>query len=203
MCVHKEEDSDTKQVYFYLFRLLRKSILTMSKPVVVGPLVSTTRWSSSLIFFLDPSSMFSLEICAQTGVPSVRKAEHRQGSDQLCAVQIRPSAPERLADNVRPGQDVPALPQPLETGDPGLQEAAHVDGRRLGVQGQLHPVALLLSRAGLLRLAAPLRHHHRVRPDPAQVRVPGERQRLSGCARPESSSSSVRIKERSFVFCRR
>lgn len=38
MCVHKEEDSDTKQVYFYLFKLLRKSILQMSKPTVEGPL---------------------------------------------------------------------------------------------------------------------------------------------------------------------
>ncbi|XP_078660310.1 histone acetyltransferase KAT2A-like [Branchiostoma floridae x Branchiostoma belcheri] len=38
MCVHKEEDADTKQVYFYLFKLLRKCILQMSKPTVEGPL---------------------------------------------------------------------------------------------------------------------------------------------------------------------
>jgi len=38
MCVHKEEDSDTKQVYFYLFKLLRKCILQLSKPMVEGPL---------------------------------------------------------------------------------------------------------------------------------------------------------------------
>ncbi|XP_076348623.1 gcn5 acetyltransferase isoform X2 [Tachypleus tridentatus] len=38
MCVHKEEDADTKQVYFYLFKLLRKSILQMTKPSVEGPL---------------------------------------------------------------------------------------------------------------------------------------------------------------------
>lgn len=38
MCVHKEEDSDTKQVYFYLFKLLRKCILQLSKPEVEGPL---------------------------------------------------------------------------------------------------------------------------------------------------------------------
>ncbi len=38
MCVHKEEDADTKQVYFYLFKLLRKSILQLSRPVVEGPL---------------------------------------------------------------------------------------------------------------------------------------------------------------------
>jgi len=38
MCVHKEEDTDTKQVYFYLFKLLRKCILQMSKPTVEGPL---------------------------------------------------------------------------------------------------------------------------------------------------------------------
>jgi histone acetyltransferase len=38
MCVHKEEDSDTKQVYFYLFKLLRKSILQLTKPTVEGPL---------------------------------------------------------------------------------------------------------------------------------------------------------------------
>ncbi|XP_078233391.1 histone acetyltransferase KAT2B isoform X3 [Pogona vitticeps] len=39
-CVHKEEDADTKQVYFYLFKLLRKCILHMGKPVVEGSLES-------------------------------------------------------------------------------------------------------------------------------------------------------------------
>ncbi|KAG0428131.1 hypothetical protein HPB47_024871 [Ixodes persulcatus] len=38
MCVHREEDADTKQVYFYLFKLLRKSILLMTRPTVEGPL---------------------------------------------------------------------------------------------------------------------------------------------------------------------
>ena len=38
MCVHKETDSDNKQVYFYLFKLLRESILQLSKPSVEGPL---------------------------------------------------------------------------------------------------------------------------------------------------------------------
>jgi len=38
MCVHKEEDSDTKQVYFYLFKLLRKCILQMSTPTVESSL---------------------------------------------------------------------------------------------------------------------------------------------------------------------
>lgn len=33
-CVHKEEDPDTKQVYFSLFKLLRKCILQMGRPVV-------------------------------------------------------------------------------------------------------------------------------------------------------------------------
>uniref|UniRef100_A0A8C9Y9J3 Histone acetyltransferase n=1 Tax=Sander lucioperca TaxID=283035 RepID=A0A8C9Y9J3_SANLU len=33
-CVHKEEDADTKQVYFSLFKLLRKSILQMGKPTL-------------------------------------------------------------------------------------------------------------------------------------------------------------------------
>lgn len=37
-CVQREEDGDTKQVYFYLFRLLRKCIIQSSKPVVEGPL---------------------------------------------------------------------------------------------------------------------------------------------------------------------
>ncbi|XP_067229754.1 histone acetyltransferase KAT2A isoform X1 [Chanodichthys erythropterus] len=40
MSVHKEEDTDTKQVYFYLFKLLRKCILQMGKPVVEGSLGS-------------------------------------------------------------------------------------------------------------------------------------------------------------------
>ncbi|XP_053120087.1 histone acetyltransferase KAT2B isoform X3 [Hemicordylus capensis] len=39
-CVHKEVDADTKQVYFYLFKLLRKCILQMGKPVVEGSLES-------------------------------------------------------------------------------------------------------------------------------------------------------------------
>ena len=38
MCVHKEPDADNKQVYFYLFKLLRKCILQMTKPSVEGPL---------------------------------------------------------------------------------------------------------------------------------------------------------------------
>ncbi|CAH3176191.1 unnamed protein product, partial [Porites lobata] len=38
MCVHKEEDADTKQVYFYLFRLLRKGILQMANVTMEGPL---------------------------------------------------------------------------------------------------------------------------------------------------------------------
>ncbi|XP_040043860.2 histone acetyltransferase KAT2B isoform X2 [Gasterosteus aculeatus] len=33
-CVHKEEDADTKQVYFSLFKLLRKSIVQMGKPML-------------------------------------------------------------------------------------------------------------------------------------------------------------------------
>lgn len=37
-CVQGEEDGDTKQVYYYLFRLLRKCIIHSSKPVVEGPL---------------------------------------------------------------------------------------------------------------------------------------------------------------------
>ena len=38
MCVHKEPDSDNKQVYFYLFKLLRKCIHQITKPTVEGPL---------------------------------------------------------------------------------------------------------------------------------------------------------------------
>ena len=38
MCVHNEEDADTKQVYFYLCRLLRKGIFHMSNVTVEGPL---------------------------------------------------------------------------------------------------------------------------------------------------------------------
>ena len=34
MCVHLEEDHDTKQVYFYLYKLLRKSIHCQTKPVI-------------------------------------------------------------------------------------------------------------------------------------------------------------------------
>ena len=34
MCVHKESDLDNKQVYFHLFKLLRKSILQIAKPAV-------------------------------------------------------------------------------------------------------------------------------------------------------------------------
>ena len=34
MCVHLEEDQDTKQVYFYLYKLLRKSIHSQSRPVI-------------------------------------------------------------------------------------------------------------------------------------------------------------------------
>jgi histone acetyltransferase len=37
-CVHKEEDGDTKRVYLYLFKLLRRCILQLSKPSVECPL---------------------------------------------------------------------------------------------------------------------------------------------------------------------
>lgn len=39
------------------------------------------------------------------------------GRDKLCDVQVWPPEPEGMADDVRLGQDVPALPEPLETGD--------------------------------------------------------------------------------------
>ena len=38
MSMQKEEDADTKRVYFYLFKLLRKCIVTMTKPTIEGPL---------------------------------------------------------------------------------------------------------------------------------------------------------------------
>lgn len=38
MGMHREEDSDTKKVYYYLFKLLRKCILSMTKPLIDGPL---------------------------------------------------------------------------------------------------------------------------------------------------------------------
>ncbi|XP_065334076.1 histone acetyltransferase KAT2A isoform X2 [Cloeon dipterum] len=38
MSMNKELDSDTKRVYFYLFKLLRKNILTNMKPIIEGPL---------------------------------------------------------------------------------------------------------------------------------------------------------------------
>ncbi|XP_014772776.1 histone acetyltransferase KAT2A isoform X1 [Octopus bimaculoides] len=34
MCVHKEEDTETKRVYFHLFKLLRKCIMNMCKPSI-------------------------------------------------------------------------------------------------------------------------------------------------------------------------
>lgn len=38
MGMHREEDPDTKKVYYFLFKLLRKSILSMTKPTIDGPL---------------------------------------------------------------------------------------------------------------------------------------------------------------------
>ncbi|XP_011501754.1 PREDICTED: histone acetyltransferase KAT2A [Ceratosolen solmsi marchali] len=38
MGMHREEDPDTKRVYYFLFKLLRKSILSMTKPTIEGPL---------------------------------------------------------------------------------------------------------------------------------------------------------------------
>ncbi|OXU25854.1 hypothetical protein TSAR_004246 [Trichomalopsis sarcophagae] len=38
MGMHREEDPDTKRVYYFLFKLLRKSILSMTKPAIEGPL---------------------------------------------------------------------------------------------------------------------------------------------------------------------
>ncbi|XP_046397212.1 histone acetyltransferase KAT2A isoform X1 [Ischnura elegans] len=38
MSMHREEDCDTKRVYFYLFKLLRKCIVGMTRPSIMGPL---------------------------------------------------------------------------------------------------------------------------------------------------------------------
>ncbi|EFN77334.1 histone acetyltransferase KAT2A [Harpegnathos saltator] len=38
MSIHREEDIDTKKVYYYLYKLLRKCIMSMAKPIVEGPL---------------------------------------------------------------------------------------------------------------------------------------------------------------------
>ncbi|XP_063242704.1 histone acetyltransferase KAT2A isoform X2 [Bacillus rossius redtenbacheri] len=38
MSMHREEDCDTKRVYYYLFKVLRKCILTMTYPKIEGPL---------------------------------------------------------------------------------------------------------------------------------------------------------------------
>ncbi|XP_039313828.1 histone acetyltransferase KAT2A isoform X2 [Solenopsis invicta] len=37
-CTHRETDPDTKKVYFYLYKLLRNCILSISKPAIDGPL---------------------------------------------------------------------------------------------------------------------------------------------------------------------
>ncbi|KAG5325437.1 KAT2A acetyltransferase, partial [Pseudoatta argentina] len=37
-CTHREVDPDTKKVYFYLYKLLRNCILSITKPIVEGPL---------------------------------------------------------------------------------------------------------------------------------------------------------------------
>ncbi|XP_018300962.1 histone acetyltransferase KAT2A [Mycetomoellerius zeteki] len=37
-CTHREIDPDTKKVYFYLYKLLRNCILSMTKPAIEGPL---------------------------------------------------------------------------------------------------------------------------------------------------------------------
>lgn len=57
MCVHKEEDGDTKQVYYFLFKLLRKSILQASKPTVEGPLVCCHSYQQ--VFFISFKMKFS------------------------------------------------------------------------------------------------------------------------------------------------
>ncbi|XP_054270725.1 histone acetyltransferase KAT2A [Macrosteles quadrilineatus] len=38
MSMHREEDPDTKKVYYYLFKLLRRCIVDMTKPTIEGPL---------------------------------------------------------------------------------------------------------------------------------------------------------------------
>ena len=69
---------------------------------------------------IEKSVAFSL------GNSTVREACDSQGHHQLRNLQVRTSATEGLADDVRPGQDVPPLPQPLEAGDAHVEEAVHV-----------------------------------------------------------------------------
>ncbi|OQR76548.1 Histone acetyltransferase KAT2B-like [Tropilaelaps mercedesae] len=49
MCVHKEEDADTKQVYLYLFKLLRNSVLQRSRPIVQEVSLGTPPFESPSI----------------------------------------------------------------------------------------------------------------------------------------------------------
>lgn len=63
------------------------------------------------------------------------------GHHQLCSVQVRPSCSEGMADDVRSGQDVSALSEPLETGNANREEATRTDGRSARLQNELHQVS--------------------------------------------------------------
>ena len=62
------------------------------------------------------------------------------GCNKLRSVQVWPPSPERVADDVRPGQDVPTLPESLEAGDADQQTAQRGHGRHADVQSQLYQV---------------------------------------------------------------
>ncbi|XP_022667321.1 histone acetyltransferase KAT2A-like isoform X2 [Varroa jacobsoni] len=49
VCLHKEEDADTKQVYLYLFKLLRNSVLQRTRPIVQESSLGTPPFESPSI----------------------------------------------------------------------------------------------------------------------------------------------------------
>ena len=62
------------------------------------------------------------------------------GGDKFCDVQIWTAPAERVAENVRPGKDVPLLFQPLEVGDSVGARSQQSHGRPQDLQRELHQV---------------------------------------------------------------
>ncbi len=79
---------------------------------------------------------FILQFRYFSGITTVWKAEYSQGRPELCQLQVRTFTSKGLANDVRFGQNVPALSQLLENGDSLVKKANNVHWRDCYVQGK-------------------------------------------------------------------
>lgn len=186
MSMQREDDLDTKKVYYYLFR------------------VSNHLWLLVLVRscfkceFLAPPPMYSFPTTSSDSWPAgwsaIRKPFDLQGSHELCLLQVSPfillslnsnysvflclkvppPQSDRIPDHDWGRQDFPTLPQPLESRSTQRSISGNDPRRCIHIQDQFHTMARLLPCACLLQYAASLWDDSRVWTNTFEVRLSGK-----------------------------